>query len=162
MTSANKDGDRKKPHPKGRNTPSSRYVRSVLALYSALPHTPARPRPDDRFVVSRLEKQKQPLLRVQAALLLGTARRIFRPDDADPLMPIRSIRFFLPIIDELQHAHLDQGYLNYLDRKLSDFLGTKLTLNFSDARSDPNHPRPPTPRPRSGATAGKLEPILLK
>ena len=61
-------------------------------------------------------------------------------------MPICSIRFFLPVIDELQHAHLDQGYVNYLDRKLSDFLRKKLALKFSDSRSDPNHPRRRTPR----------------
>ena len=28
-------------------------------------------------------------------------------------MPIRSIRFFLPIIDELKYAHLDNSYLCY-------------------------------------------------
>ena len=101
-------------------------------LYQQLPHTPSRPRPDDHFVVSRLERQKHPLLRVQAALLLGTARRIFRPDDAAPLMPIRSFRFFLPIIDELKYAHLDQGYVNYLARKLSDSFGKQLTLKLTD------------------------------
>ena len=115
-----------------RNPPPSLYVRSVLMLYQQLPHTPSRPRPDDRFVVSRLERQKYPLLRVQAALLLGTARRIFSSDDAAPLMPIRSFRFFLPIIDELKYAHLDQRYLNYLACKLSDSFGKQLTLKLTD------------------------------
>ena len=115
-----------------RNPPPSLYVRSVLMLYQQLPHTPSRPRPDDRFVVSRLERQKHPLLRVQAALLLGTARRIFSSDDAAPLMPIRSFRFFLPIIDELKYAHLDQRYLNYLACKLSDSFGKQLTLKLTD------------------------------
>ena len=101
-------------------------------LYQQLPHTPSRPRPDDHFVVSRLERHKHPLLRVQTALLLGTARRIFRPDDAAPLMPILSIRFFLPIIDELKYAHLDQRYLNYLACKLSDSFGKQLSLKLID------------------------------
>ena len=61
-------------------------------------------------------------------MLLGTARRVFRSDEATPLMPIRSIRFFLPIIDELKYAHLDNSYLNYLAHKLSDFLGKQLPL----------------------------------
>lgn len=117
-----------KPRANKQNPPPSLYVRSVLTLYQELPHTPRRPRPDDRFVVSRLERQKHPLLRVQAALLLGTARRVFRSDEATPLMPIRSIRFFLPIIDELKYAHLDNSYLNYLAHKLSDFLGKQLPL----------------------------------
>ncbi len=121
-----------KPRTNKRNPPPSLYVRSVLILYQQLPHTPSRPRPDDRFVVSRLERQKHPLLRVQAALLLGTARRIFSSDDAAPLMPIRSFRFFLPIIDELKYAHLDNGYVNYLARKLSDSFGKQLTLKLTD------------------------------
>jgi len=146
MQSENNDGDRKKKQPKRRNIPSSPYLRSILALYTALPHTPARPRPDDRFVVARLEKQNQPLLRVQAALLLATARRIFRPDDSDPLMPIRSIRFFLPIIDELRFAHVDQGYVNYLARKLADFLGKDLPLKGSDVIPERPHDKQPRPR----------------
>lgn len=121
-----------KPRTNKRNPPPSLYVRSVLMLYQQLPHTPRRPRPDDHFVVSRLERQKHPLLRVQAALLLGTARRIFSSDDAAPLMPIRSFRFFLPIIDELKYAHLDNGYVNYLARKLSDSFGKQLTLKLTD------------------------------
>ncbi len=132
MPNENKDGATKRHQPKKRNHPSSLYVRSILTLYTELPHTPARSRPDDRFVVRRLEKQKHPLLRVQAALLLGTARRIFRSDDSDPLMPIRSVRFFLPIIDELRFAHVDQGYVSYLARKLADFLGKDLPLTGHD------------------------------
>jgi hypothetical protein len=131
MPSAKKNA-KTKTRTNKRNPPPSLYVRSVLMLYQQLPHTPSRPRPDDRFVVSRLERQKYPLLRVQAALLLGTARRIFSSDDAAPLMPIRSFRFFLPIIDELKYAHLDNGYVNYLARKLSDSFGKQLTLKLTD------------------------------
>ena len=129
-----------------RNPPPSLYVRSVLTLYQELPHTPSRPRPDDHFVVSQLERQKHPLLHLQAALLLGTARRIFRSDDAAPLVPIRSIRFFLPIIDELKYAHLDQGYLNYLARKLSDSFGKQLPLKLTDDTAQLPQPNRRTPR----------------
>ncbi len=146
MQSGNNDGNTKKHQPKRRNPPSSLYVRSVLALYTALPHTPKRPRPDDRFVLSRLEKQKQPLLRVQAALLLGTARRIFRRDDSEPLMPIRSVRFFLPVIDELRFAHVDQGYVSYLARKLADFLGKDLPLTGPDVIPEPRQAKRRRPR----------------
>ena len=146
MQSENNGDASKNKHPKRRDTPSSPYLRSILALYTALPHTLARPRPDDRFVVARLEKQKQPLLRVQAALLLATARRIFRPDDSDPLMPIRSIRFFLPVIDELRFAHVDQGYVNYLARKLADFLGKDLPLSGSDVIPESRHDKQRRPR----------------
>ena len=70
----------------------------------------------------------------KAALLRGTARRVFRSDEAAPLMPIHSIRFFLPIIDELKYAHLDNSYLNYLAHKLSDFLAAPVPSIYSSAR----------------------------
>jgi len=124
--------------------PASPYVRSVLALFTRLPHTPARPRSDDRFVVSRLERQKVPLLRVQAALLLGTARRLFREDHSEPLWPIRSFRFFLPIVDELHHAHINEGYVGYLLRKLSDSLGKEISLE--DPATNSRQPRPRRPQ----------------
>jgi hypothetical protein len=143
MPNENKNGDRKQRPPK---TPESPYARSVLALYTELPNTPARPRHDDRFVVRQLELQKHPLIRVHAALLLGTARRIFRPDNTLPLLPIRSFRFFLPVLDELRFANVDQAYLRYLARKLEDFLGKDLPLNsptLDESRSarSPRRPR---------------------
>lgn len=145
MTSGNKKGNGKNRRSR-QNPPASPYVRAVLALYTALPHTPARPRPDDRFVIRRLESQRKPLLRVQAALLLGTARRVFRADTTDPLMPIRSFRFFLPVIDELRFAHVDQAYINYLARKIVDFIGEELPLSPYDVSDEPPRARRRLPR----------------
>jgi hypothetical protein len=61
-------------------------------------------------------------------------------------MPIRSIRFFLPIIDELKYAHLDQSYLNYLARKLSDSFGKQLPLKLTDDTAQLPQPNRRTPR----------------
>ena len=121
------DGPRPKPN-KQTPIPNTPYLRSVLELYCRLPHTPSRPRRDDRFVVRQLELQRHPLHRVQAALLLATARRLFRPDDSEPLLPIRSFRFFLPIVEELRFASVDRGCLNYLANKIADVTGSKLIL----------------------------------
>ena len=146
MPSGKKNAKSKTQTNKQKPPPPSFYVRSVLTLYQQLPHTPKRPRPDDRFVVARLERQKFPLIRVQAALVLGTARRIFSSEDAAPLMPIRSIRFFLPILDELKYAHVDQSYVNYLTHKLSGFLGRQLSLKPKDDIPEPAKPHRRAPR----------------
>ena len=82
----------------------------------------------------------------KAALLRGTARRVFRSDEAAPLMPIHSIRFFLPIIDELKYAHLDNSYLNYLAHKLSDFFGKQLPLKPTNGVAEPPQKNRRTPR----------------
>lgn len=123
----------KKHHSRTENTPSP-YVRSVLQLYTQLPSTPSRPAKDDQFVAHKLQLQRIPLRRVHAALLLGSARRVFRVDSNEPLLPIRSIRYFLPVVDELAFAHVDTAYIDYLCQKLSEFLGRKIIPNSVSSR----------------------------
>jgi hypothetical protein len=79
-------------------------------------------------VAKTLQRQRIPLRRVQAALLLGSARRLFPADPDQSLLPIRSIRYFLPVVDELAFARVDRGYVDYLKRKLSEFLGREISF----------------------------------
>lgn len=136
--------DDSRPKPNSPSAiPNTPYLRSVLKLYCRLPHTPSRPRRDDRFVVRRLELQRHPIQRVHAALLLGTARRLFRPDDSEPLLPIRSFRFFLPILEELRFAAIDNGYINYLAQKIASVTGVQLTLDELTKLDSPRSRRTP-------------------
>jgi hypothetical protein len=59
---------------------------------------------------------------VEAAIILATARRVLRPPDYPPLAPIRSLHYFLPVIDEITAAPLPPDYLNYLREKLERHL----------------------------------------
>ena len=45
-------------------------------------------------------------------------RRLSRPSDLPPLPKIRSLAYFLPVIEELQQQPLPDGYLDYLRLKL--------------------------------------------
>jgi hypothetical protein len=123
----NDENDEKSPLPRNETVPTrfsskTAYVRSVLELYCRLPHTPNHPRPDDRFLARKLHQQRVPLKRLHAALLLGVARRLFRTETQPPLSPIRSLRYFLPVLEELRYARVDDAYLNYLRDKLQEFL----------------------------------------
>lgn len=93
------------------------YVAEVLRLYCRLPDTPDRPRPLDRRLAEALEQRRVPLDLVRAAFLLGAARRTFSA--SAPLPRIRSLHYFLPILEEVQQQPLDPGYLEYLRRRLS-------------------------------------------
>ncbi len=124
--------------------PSTPYVRSLLRLYLALPHTPNRASHDDCFLAYQLQLKKVPLFRAQAALMLGSARRASRPNDAELLPPIRSLRYFLPVLEELRFASVGQDYLEYLRGKLSDLLGSKLPLpSAHQGDSPPSRKRRP-------------------
>jgi len=101
-------------------TPSPRttsYVAEILRLYCLLPDTPDRPRPLDRRLAAAFEQRRVPLDLLGAAFILGTARRTFSA--SAPLPAIRSLHYFLPVLEEVQQQPLDPGYLEHLRRRLS-------------------------------------------
>lgn len=97
---------------------SDEYVRSVLSAYLALPDTPRRTSPFDRRLVRDLHDRDVSLAIVNAAFVLAIARRKARPPGALPLGSIRSIAYFLPVIEELLARPADPVYAEYLRRKL--------------------------------------------
>lgn len=96
------------------------YVRQLIAAYRRLPHTLGRSRPADRHLAADLHRKGVPLATVEAALLLAIARRQARPPDATPLPPIRSLHYFLPVIEELLQQPPPDGYLESLRLRLAD------------------------------------------
>jgi hypothetical protein len=95
------------------------YVDKLLELYLALPNTPSRTSRSDRQLAYTLYQQNVSLDIVEAALLLGSARRIFRDPTYPPLGPIRSLHYFLPLIQEVIATHPQNDYLRYLRYKLA-------------------------------------------
>jgi len=95
---------------RARSSPESSYVAEVLRLYTLLPDTPDRPRPHDRHLALALARQQVPLDLIRAAFILGTARRARSP--RAPLPPIRSLHYFLPILEEVQQEPPDPSYLD--------------------------------------------------
>jgi len=88
------------------------YVRQVLEAYATTPTTAGRIRREDRRLAVRLYRQRVPLSAVLAALTLAALRRIFRDFDATPLAPIRSLHYFLPVVDEIRNTPMDPGYID--------------------------------------------------
>lgn len=94
------------------------YVRELLGAYRITPGTSGRVRRADRLLADQLYERGVPLLLVQSALALAASRRLSRPADAPPLTPIRSLAYFVPVLDELLAAHPDPDYFLYLRNKL--------------------------------------------
>jgi hypothetical protein len=99
---------------RARSSPETSYVAEVLRLYTLLPDTPDRPRPHDRRLALALARQQVPLDQIRAAFILGTARRARSP--RAPLPPIRSLHYFLPILEEVQQEPPDPSYLDLRER----------------------------------------------
>jgi len=94
------------------------FVAAILTLYADLPDTPLRPSPADQSLAQRLSAEAVPLTLIESALLLATLRRQTRAPGLPPLPKIRSLAYFLPVIEELKLQPLPHGYLDYLRLKL--------------------------------------------
>lgn len=95
------------------------YIETVLKLYLSLPETPSRTSRYDRELATQLCERKVPLETIEAAILLASARRLFRNPALAPLQPIRSLHYFLPVIEEVSAGPLSPDYVNYLRLKLA-------------------------------------------
>lgn len=93
------------------------YVQALLRAYRQLPDTPDRPRPPDRRLAKQLHDRDIPLDTVKDAIVLASARRLIRPPQAPQLSPIRSLYYFVPVIEELLQNPLPKGYARYLTGK---------------------------------------------
>ena len=94
------------------------YIKQVLEFYRGTPGTPGRVRREDRLLVADLHERGIALSTLEAAFILAAARRCFRPPDARPLAPIRSMYYFIPVIEEILANPLDAAYIAYLKSKI--------------------------------------------
>jgi len=109
------------------------YIEAVLATYSSLPGTPARPSRQDRRLARDLCRRGVPLRTVRAALLLAAARRTLR--SGPPLPPVRTLHYFLPAIEEVLEQPPDPAYVEYLASKLQSLVAEKDRLLVTAAAS---------------------------
>jgi hypothetical protein len=87
---------------KGATNEREEYVSRVLSLYLGLAETPARSSRLDRRLAEELYENQIGLEEVESAMILASARRLLRSANAPKLGPIRSLHYFLPVIDEVR------------------------------------------------------------
>ena len=91
------------------------YVDAVLRSYVSLPGTPERASRRDRRLARELHLRGVSLATIRTALLLATARRTFR---RSPLAAVRTLHYFLPVIEEVAATPPEGDYVDYLAAKL--------------------------------------------
>ena len=96
----------------------NQYVAQLLELYLHTPGTLGRVRREDRRLAAELHTRRVPLLTIEEAFLLATARRCLRAPDVPPLAPVRSLHYFVPVVEEVLASPLPAGYPEYLKWKL--------------------------------------------
>lgn len=100
-------------HPK-----QEEYVRRVLEAYRQTPGTTGTIRRPDRMIAAQLYERGVPVTVIENALMLAVSRRLIRPPDAMPLGTVRSLAYFLPVIEEVLELRVSPDYFQYLRHKL--------------------------------------------
>ncbi len=94
------------------------YVQRVLDGYLRTPTCAGKIRREDRRLAHRLFDQRIPLRLLEAAFSLAAVRRLYRPFEARPLAPVRSLHYFLPLLDEIRQQNIDPDYIAYAEWKV--------------------------------------------
>lgn len=100
------------------------YVERLLRAYRQTPTTMGTVRPADRAVAVELHARGISLRVVENAFILAASRRLMRAPGAPRLMPIRSLAYFLPVIEEVIEMRISQNYFVYLEHKIRQFTET--------------------------------------
>jgi len=118
---------------------ANHYIKHLLELYRHTPGTLARVRPEDRRLALEFHKRAIPLSTLEEAFLLAAARRSLRDPRAPSLSPIRSLHYFVPVIDELLATPLPADYREYLRHKMKKIQAKHETalLMDRDRRQNP-------------------------
>ena len=101
------------------------YVCQVLEAYRKTPGTMGTVRRADRMLAAQFYERGLSVSVIENALVLAAARRLMRPADAMPLGTIRSLAYFLPVIEEVLELRVGPEYFQYLRHKLERVVPTR-------------------------------------
>ena len=94
------------------------YIDKILSAYRRTPGTAGTIRRPDRLLAAQLQERGVPLMAVENALVLAAARRMIRPAGSPPLGTIRSLAYFIPVIEEVLSLSVSPGYFQHLRQKI--------------------------------------------
>jgi hypothetical protein len=101
------------------------YIHQVLEAYRKTPGTMGTVRRADRLLAAQLYQRGLSVKVIENALVLAATRRLIRPADAPPLGTIRSLAYFLPVIEEVLALGVSPDYFDYLRHKLARIGSTR-------------------------------------
>jgi hypothetical protein len=101
------------------------YVRQILEAYRQTPGTLGKVHRADRLLAAQLYQRGLSVQVIENALVLAAVRRLIRSTDRPPLNAIRSLAYFLPVIEEVLESRVSPDYFQYLRHKLEHITPTR-------------------------------------
>ena len=117
--------------------PAKGYVDSVRDTFLSLGCTSGRFGPSEERQAHELEKHGVTLEVVTDAMLLGACRKYVSWLNGGPSEPIASLRYFEPLIDEVQERPFPAGYREYMRLEVE-----KLSKLWEESGKKPRHAAP--------------------
>jgi hypothetical protein len=96
------------------------YIKQALELFRNTPGTLGRVSREDRRLAADLHARGISLSTLEEAFTLAAACRCFRPPDALPLAPVRSMHCFIPVVEKILANPPAPSYVAYLKSKLKN------------------------------------------
>lgn len=110
-----------------------RYVESLRAAFAGLGCTSGDFGAADAAVARDLYRRRIPLGVIDEAMLLAACRKYSAWLNGQESGPIQSMKYFEPVIAEIQHQPLPPGYSGYLRHKIKQFAEAWATEKQSGA-----------------------------
>ena len=107
------------------NPSQEEYVRQILEAYRQTPGTLGKVHRADRLLAAQLYQRGLSVQVIENALVLAAVRRLIRSTDRPPLNAIRSLAYFLPVIEEVLESRVSPDYFQYLRHKLEHITPTR-------------------------------------
>ena len=101
------------------------FIHRVLEAYRKTPGTMGTIRRTDRALAVQLYQRGISASVIESAFVLAATRRLMRPTNAPPLSTIRSLAYFLPVIEEVIGLRVSPDYFQYLRHKLERITPTR-------------------------------------
>ena len=108
------------------------YVTAIRTALDDLPEPHGGFRPDDRRLALELHRRGVPIDIFRAAIGLATLRRLLRDPALPRLAPVRSLHYYLPVLEELLRTPPDPAWLDYLAARVAK-LSPRLRENTDPA-----------------------------
>lgn len=134
------------PYRQSDNCPESpeqkAYVESVRTCFLSLGCGSGEFGDTDTADARDLQRRGIPLVVIEEAMLMGACRKYSSWFEGKALEPIRSLRYFDPLIAEIQKEPLPSGYPAYLREKIRKLaaLWDEKAKSRSPARNEKNQP----------------------
>lgn len=126
-----------KAHRTERSQAEAEYVECVKRSFLAHPIVRSSFGAADRRLARDLYDQGTPFQQVERALLLGLARKYTSWLNLKRGLAITSLHYFLPVLEEVQHTQVSDGYWTYLKLRLDHYRKQWLEQQQAQATSSP-------------------------